>query len=147
VQQAGWTASVRGYESLHDVLLIDLGPQLPACSTTSNTLPSQLFSDLHSLRIKTSYGPFAAPPQSNHHGMRDFSCAAPLPCNDCTILFMHAGLEYLDGSEAVIETGMSLHHVVFQNFKRKDPMCSKRRRERFFASGDERTPIDLTSGG
>jgi hypothetical protein len=60
---------------------------------------------------------------------------------------MQAGIEYTDGSDASAENGMWLHHVVFQNFDRQDPMCLKRRSERFFASGNERTAVDLAANG
>jgi hypothetical protein len=63
------------------------------------------------------------------------------------IVWAQAGLEYTDGTDAIIETGMMLHHTVIQNMNRKDPMCKGRESEKFFASGDERTPIDLTFNG
>lgn len=121
--------------------------EIPSCSVSTNAVPSQIFPEYGSKRVKSSYGPFSAPARSEYHGMGSFHCAPPPPCIDCAIIFMQADLEYTDGGDAVLETGMMLHHVLFRNLQRKDPMCSNKRRERFFASGEERTPIDLTSNG
>lgn len=63
------------------------------------------------------------------------------------LVSMQAGLEFEDGSKADADTGMWLHHVVFQNLNRKDSMCRRTAGERFFASGNERTLIDLSSNG
>jgi hypothetical protein len=38
------------------------------------------------------------------------------PCAKCTIVGINAGLEYLDGSNANIDTGMWLHHVRQSHF-------------------------------
>lgn len=63
------------------------------------------------------------------------------------IVSMLAGLEYTDGSNADADTDMWMHHVVFQNLNRQDSMCDNIGGERFFASGNERTLIDLSSNG
>ncbi len=120
---------------------------MPSCSTTTSILEAQFFPDLQSTRVKISYGPFTVPSRSSHHGMRDFVCGPPKPCEECTVVWMQAGIEYTDGSDAGAETGMWLHHVVFQNLDRQDSMCPEHGGERFFASGNERTPVDLTSNG
>lgn len=36
---------------------------------------------------------------------------ADKPCEECVIVGMNAGLEYTDGTNANIDTGMWLHHV------------------------------------
>ena len=59
---------------------------------------------------------------------------------------MQAGLAYPHGSAATIDTGVMFHHVFFQNFEREDAICADRG-ERFFASGNERTAVDLTVNG
>ena len=120
-------------------------PQLPSCSTRSTVFEPQLFPDLNSDRIKVSYGPFSVPSRSDNHGMQNFVCSPDLPCRDCMIVSMHAGLEYPNGSIADAGTGMWLHHTVFQNLMREDAMCGHG--QRFFASGNERTPVDLSSNG
>ncbi len=80
--------------------------------------------------------------------MGGFQCAPPLPCTSCIVTFLQAGLAYPDGSSATVDTGMMFHHVVFQNLARKDAMCPDRMGgERFFASGDEKTAVDLTVNG
>jgi hypothetical protein len=47
------------------------------------------------------YGPFTAPPMSEHNGMKNFGQkVAQVPCTDCLVTWMQAGLTYEDGSEA-----------------------------------------------
>jgi hypothetical protein len=62
---------------------------------------------------------------------------------------MQAGLEYLDGTDASVDKGMWLHHTVLHNEARTAlHNCDKsNRRQRFFASGNERTAVDLSSNG
>jgi hypothetical protein len=76
-------------------------------------------------------------------GMAEFESALFMPCSDCGITHIRADLEYPNGSYANADTGMWLHHTVFYNMNRTDTTCSKWP-ERIFASGNERTPADLT---
>jgi hypothetical protein len=71
---------------------------------------------------------------------------AQMPCHGCLITWFHAGLEYLDGSYADAATGMWLHHTVLSNAAKMDTKGCKYN-ERFFASGNERTVIDMTLNG
>ncbi|KAK4497346.1 hypothetical protein PRZ48_011797 [Zasmidium cellare] len=65
------------------------------------------------------------------------------PCTDCAITSMQAHLEYTaDGSVADADTGMWMHHIVFENFARKEGVCGWDG-QRFFASGNERALIDF----
>jgi hypothetical protein len=84
------------------------------------------------------------------------------PCNNCWITGMQAGLEYADGSNANINTGVWLHHMVLmsQGYGKWDPTCSANpfslphfavgatptNSERIFASGNERTPLEVPAG-
>jgi hypothetical protein len=78
--------------------------------------------------------------------MADFEDALSMPCSDCFVTYMHAGLEYPDGSYANADTGMWLHHLLVYNLNRTDTTCPKAP-QRAFASGNERTVLDLTLGG
>jgi hypothetical protein len=65
---------------------------------------------------------------------------------------MHAGLEYPDGGNANADSGLWLHHTVLTNANKKDLRgCAKGKNggwgERWFASGNERTVIDLCASG
>jgi len=60
------------------------------------------------------------------------------PCSSCYIVAQQAGLEYEDGSEANIDTGAWLHHMVATNTGSLGIGCAVG--ERFFASGNEREP-------
>jgi hypothetical protein len=65
------------------------------------------------------------------------------------IVWMQAGLEYLDRRYAGVEEGMWLHHTVLHNdAKAAVHNCDKeKRRQRFFASGNERSVVDLSGNG
>ena len=81
--------------------------------------------------------------------------------SDFTIFGMQAGLEYPNGTEANINSGMWLHHMVHitQGPGRSDPTClghkslphfdvggSPDSSERSFSSGNERTALQLSGG-
>jgi len=59
---------------------------------------------------------------------------------------MQAGLEYPNGTYANTDTGIMLHHIVMYEDSSQDLTCPQIS-SRFFASGNERTPIDLTVNG
>lgn len=111
--------------------------------------------------VKTTtieYGPYTIPAGSgepgNHAGMghidNEIVTNIAKPCTDCTLIGMTPDLVYGDGSEANVETGPALHHVVFfaQSKGKSDATCGSSGPgllgERFFASGNERTAVDLT---
>jgi hypothetical protein len=52
-------------------------------------------------------------PQSGEYGaLSNFPDLTPeKPCEECTIVRMEAGLEYPNGTDANIDSGMWLHHV------------------------------------
>ena len=84
-----------------------------------------------------------------NNGMRKFKdMSTALPCSDCLITWMQAGLEYADGTVANADTGMWLHHTVFSNRYQENLVCpQKRHGDRFFASGNERTPVNVCLDG
>ena len=97
--------------------------------------------------VQVKYGPFIAPSSSNNSGMAKYSDDIILqPCTDCLITFMQAGLEYPNGTYANTDTGIMLHHIVMHENSSQDLVCP-RISSRFFASGNDRTPIDLTVNG
>jgi hypothetical protein len=80
------------------------------------------------------------------------------PCGGCVIVGQWAGLEWPNGNNANIDSGMWLHHMVSINSGsgRFDPTCqgksslphvdvnaSPASSERYFSSGNERTQIHL----
>lgn len=71
------------------------------------------------------------------------------PCTGCSIIGVVPDLVYTDGSKATISQGPMLHHAMFaaQSSGKSDATCAGKGPgllgERFFASGDERTAIDL----
>jgi hypothetical protein len=73
------------------------------------------------------------------------------PCTGCTIIGITPDLVYTNGSQATVSEGPMLHHAAFmaQSSGKVDATCGNSGPgllgERFFASGDERTQVDLTS--
>src|SRR6202044_1587370 len=50
------------------------------------TLKAQFFPEHKSQRVMIRYGPFTAPPMSEHNGMKDFNQrVAQMPCPDCLV--------------------------------------------------------------
>ncbi|HEX5851958.1 MAG TPA: hypothetical protein VFY36_02580 [Solirubrobacteraceae bacterium] len=71
------------------------------------------------------------------------------PCTGCSIIGATPDLVYTNGAKATISEGPMLHHAMFaaQSAGKSDVTCPGTGPgllgERFFASGDERTKIDL----
>lgn len=99
------------------------------------------------------YGPYTIPGASGGEpGMLENQLelwTAP-PCTNCYITGMQPDLVYPDGSTANVNNGAMLHHVVLASQFRSDPTCSGNllgiAGERFFASGNERTNIEMPDG-
>lgn len=111
--------------------------------------PAQFFPDHNSKRVKIRYGPFTTPPLSVNDGMKDWLVPeAQIPCKDCLITWIRAGLEYPNGTDANADTGLWLHHTVFSNTNRTATFCPQERiGDQFFASGNERTAANICVNG
>jgi hypothetical protein len=73
------------------------------------------------------------------------------PCSDCFITSVVPHLVYADGSNADMDTGVMLHHLVIVEPGKTDVTCARTEGigaagRRIFASGNERTPITLPDG-
>jgi hypothetical protein len=124
--------------------------------STSTTSPPQPGSQTTNIR----YGPFGvqgapANPDGTHghaHTGNQFSFFIQKPCTNCYITGMTADLVYADGRQAGWSTDAQLHHMVLfnQSWGRSDATCSASflgfLGQRFFASGDERTPVIAPPG-
>lgn len=111
-------------------------------------------------RTVVKYGPYGIPaapvqPDGKHghaHTGNMFQFGAQKPCSNCYITGMQARLVNPDGTVAGWHTDAQLHHMVLFNMSwgRSDATCGGQflgfLGERFFASGDERTPIPSTPG-
>jgi hypothetical protein len=105
------------------------------------------------------YGPYTIPAGSgdphDHMGMGELENVIvqniAKPCTGCTIIGVTPDLVYTDGTRATISGGPMLHHAMFaaQSSGKSDVTCPGKGPgllgERFFASGDERTAVDLES--
>jgi len=105
----------------------------------------------------TEYGPYEIPAGSGDpadkegmghiHNKIEFNVEKP--CANCTLTGITPDLVFEGGEEANIEVGPALHHVVFfaSGGGKEDVTCGKSGPgalgERFFASGNERTAVDL----
>jgi len=120
-------------------------------------------------RVKMRYGPYSVPNMNKTSlvgeagalwNYPDTSIAKP--CTECVILGQQAGLEFPNGKNANIDSGMWLHHMVQFNTGpgRQDPTCfnkpsmphvdvgtSPQNSERYFSSGNERTHVQLDING
>lgn len=105
---------------------------------------------------KIKYGPYTIPAGSgdphDHMGMGAISNRivqnVAKPCSGCTVIGMQAGVENTSGQTVNIDTGPMLHHTVLISQGKNDTTCgSTFFGERFFASGNERTAVDLTGSG
>ena len=122
---------------------------ISATASTISMEPAQFFSEFNSTRVKIRYGPFVAPAMNVNNGMGQFSREEiEMPCTDCLITWMQAGLEYPNGTVANANTDLWLHHTVFANMNRTSTVCpGPSTPDSFFASGNERTPIDICVNG
>jgi hypothetical protein len=113
-----------------------------------------------SITTKTiDYGPYTIPAGSgdphDHDNMGELANVivqnVAKPCTGCTLIGVTPDLVYTDGTRATISGGPMLHHVMFaaQSSGKSDVTCPGKGPgllgERFFASGDERTAVDLES--
>jgi hypothetical protein len=95
------------------------------------------------------YGPFVVAP-AGAGGDADHANVAvpslPKPCTNCFLQEFQPDLVYADGTSANLDSGMMLHHAVMFSAGRPDPTCGPNEPfpgklgQRFFASGNERTP-------
>lgn len=103
------------------------------------------------------YGPYDIEGASGdgHHGHAHSGDQIELgiekPCDDCYITGMRPDLVTEAGESVGISTGPMLHHMVLFNDEtgRSDATCVAPvglLGQRFFASGDERTPVSLPEG-
>jgi hypothetical protein len=99
------------------------------------------------------YGPYSIPAGTDTDpGMinNKLFLSVRKPCVDCYITSFKPDLVYGDGTQATMATGPMLHHFVLANQFRRDATCGNQWLglfgERFFASGNERTPIAFPNG-
>lgn len=116
-------------------------------------LTAQFFPSQGSKRVQVTYGPFNVPNMNIDNGMQDFFQApVEIPCKDCLITYIQAGLTYPNGTYANANTSLWLHHVVLYNLNNVDAVCPTNLitgvpGERFFASGNERSPANICING
>jgi hypothetical protein len=109
---------------------------------------AQFFSQYKSERVKIRYGPFTVPAMSVDNGMKTFNVSiAQKPCTDCLVTWAQAGLEYPNGTVANANNGLWLHHAVFLNTQKPAITCQSVKGDPFFASGNERTPMNICVNG
>jgi hypothetical protein len=102
--------------------------------------------------VKLRYGPLIVPPNSMFMVLPEEAGGVKIhkPCEECYLGAFQGGLEYEDGSEANVDTGMYLHHFVLVNNNKPDWLCGLRTGSMFrpqyvYNSGNERPPVRLNS--
>jgi hypothetical protein len=101
------------------------------------------------------YGPYTIPAASEGNGgmgeLKDYiQSGVMVPCSNCYITSMQANFITASGQTANVYNGLMMHHMVLFNQGRTDATCAGTLLgslgQRFFASGNERTPIALPPG-
>lgn len=120
-------------------------------------------------QVKIRYGPYSVHGPSTKSLMGEPGMlwnypdiGTTKPCDECVLLNQQAGLEFMNGSNANIDSGLWLHHMVHfvEGPTRWDPTCyghlslphysvktNANRAERWFSSGNERTFVPLDKAG
>jgi hypothetical protein len=126
----------------------NVGDRIVSDNPDITYLEPQYFKDYKSERVQIKYGPYEVPSSDIDNGMKNYvEKAATLPCQDCLITWMQVDLVYPDGTTANANTGMWLHHTVLTDTGKQDVKGCKYHGERFFASGNERTVVDISMKG
>jgi hypothetical protein len=105
--------------------------------------------------VTKRYGPYTVPAaKGTAHGQEGMLTQTvpgiAKPCTNCYLTGMHTVLRYPDGREANIDTGQWLHHTIFFSWPQTDSTCPAQGLgllgERFFATGNERSPVRFPAG-
>jgi hypothetical protein len=98
--------------------------------------------------VLIKYGPFTTLPSTTNNGIDTYEVLnAPTPCTDCLTTYIAADLEYPDGTPANTDTGLWLNHALLYSTKEEDAVCPQYYPRRIFATGNERTPADISING
>jgi hypothetical protein len=95
-------------------------------------------------QVTVRYGPYTVPAAApGRMGMiqNNFGINVKRPCSNCYITSMQAGLITPDGQNANVDRGLWLHHMVMMDSSKAD-LCGWPLGQRFFSSGNERTPVN-----
>jgi Stress up-regulated Nod 19 len=102
--------------------------------------------------VKLRYGPFTVPPNSIFSNYPELMGGAKIakPCEECFIGAFQNALEFEDGTDAMANSGMYLHHFVIVNENKPDWLCGLRagglfRPQFIYNGGNERPPVRLNS--
>ncbi len=98
--------------------------------------------------VTVTYGPYVVPAasESGPGNLHLNEQGIEVPCLDGYITSFVPDMVYADGSAANFYTSCMMHHVVFYNTQANDLTCPGIGAERFFASGNERTVMELPEG-
>ncbi len=98
--------------------------------------------------VTMTYGPFLVPAatESGPGNLHPHQESVEMPCIDGFITRIVPDMVYADGSSANFHSKSMMHHVVFYNSQADDLTCPGGGRERFFATDNERSAMDLPEG-
>jgi hypothetical protein len=93
-------------------------PDPPGAGPKRVTMASRATTVAGSKTVKMRYGPYKVPDMGKKNIVGEAGSlwnypdrAIEKPCTACVIVGMNAGLEYPDGKNANIDSGLWLHHV------------------------------------
>jgi hypothetical protein len=117
-------------------------------SSNITYLEPEHFYEYGSQRVEINYGTYEIPPNHIRNGMMSSAeLDVTLPCHDCLITSIQANLRYLNGTTANASNGIWLHHADLVNSGKADITGCNKMGEPFFATGNERTPVDFSLNG
>jgi hypothetical protein len=130
---------------------------LLVCALAALLVPATAGATITSRAIE--YGPYTIPAgagdphdhETNGMISNRIDTNVAKPCTNCKVIGIRPELVYTEGRKANIDTGPMLHHTLFAatGERKTDAVCNGTPigtlGERFFASGNERTAIDLTA--
>jgi hypothetical protein len=124
------------------LVMVGLAAGLSGCSTPGGV--GGVMSPTAPGKVTVRYGPYTIPAATpTRMGMlqNNFAFNVEKPCTNCYITSMQAGLLTADGQSANVDKGLWLHHMVMMDTSKAD-LCGWPLGQRFFSSGNERTPVN-----
>jgi hypothetical protein len=102
--------------------------------------------------VKMRYGPFKIAPGTMFQSVPSFvgGPKIPKPCEECFITSLQGGMEYEDGSEANVDSGIYQHHFALVNLDKPDWLCGLElggwmRSQWIYNGGNEHPPVRLNA--
>ena len=132
-------------------LIVKLESLPPPISSNTTTLTPQFFTNQGSQRVKSYIWPFRRTLDGHQqwHRKTSHTRASRSDARIAPLLAYKLGSSCPNGTYANANTSLWLHHIVLYNINNLDTVCGSNEpgEQRFFASGNERSPVNLCING